>query len=112
MNRNLSERTDTDEQAKEHDVARPAGHTPAMRGSGQGPAQEDGRYDPVDRYTVAGRAQGAQTITTDERLNHRLEVTSGVLEESCRKQLQQFFARRRQENKDVRFSDGSLTNGA
>jgi len=47
-----------------------------------------------------GAVKSLYTITTDERLNHRLEVTNGVLQEPCRQQLQQFFARRRQENKN------------
>jgi tRNA(adenine34) deaminase len=54
-----------------------------------------------------GAVKSLYTITTDERLNHRLKVTSGVLEELCSQQLQHFFARRRQENKDVRLSDES-----
>ncbi|OHB74002.1 MAG: tRNA-specific adenosine deaminase [Planctomycetes bacterium RBG_16_55_9] len=48
-----------------------------------------------------GAVKSLYTITTDERLNHRLEVISGVLEEPCRQQLQQFFARRRQEQRDL-----------
>ena len=51
-----------------------------------------------------GAVKSLYTITADERLNHRLEVTSGILEEPCRKQLQQFFTRRRQENKNDRQS--------
>jgi tRNA(adenine34) deaminase len=47
----------------------------------------------------AGACRSLYNIVTDERLNHRLEVTTGVLEEQCREQLQNFFARRRQENK-------------
>ena len=47
-----------------------------------------------------GAVNSLYAITTDERLNHRLEVTGGVLEELCRQQLRHFFARRRQENKD------------
>jgi tRNA(adenine34) deaminase len=47
-----------------------------------------------------GAVKSLYTITTDDRLNHRLDVTSGVLEELCRGQLQQFFVRRRQENRD------------
>jgi tRNA(adenine34) deaminase len=47
-----------------------------------------------------GAVKSLYTITTDERLNHRLDVTSGVLEELCRGQLQHFFVRRRQENRD------------
>ena len=48
----------------------------------------------------AGACRSLYQIVTDGRLNHRLEVTSGVLKEQCREQLQQFFARRRQENKN------------
>lgn len=51
-----------------------------------------------------GAVKSLYTITTDERLNHRLEVTSGVLEEPCREQLQAFFARRRREKKNDRQS--------
>jgi tRNA(adenine34) deaminase len=50
-----------------------------------------------------GAVKSLYTIATDERLNHRLEVTSGVLEEPCRQQLQQFFARRRQEKMNDRL---------
>ena len=47
----------------------------------------------------AGACGSLYNIVTDGRLNHRLEVTSGVLEDQCREQLQEFFARRRQDNK-------------
>jgi tRNA(adenine34) deaminase len=47
----------------------------------------------------AGACKSLYNIVTDERLNHRLEVKSGVMEERCREQLQDFFARRRRENK-------------
>ncbi len=43
----------------------------------------------------AGACGSLYNIVTDGRLNHRLEVTSGVMEEQCREQLQGFFARRR-----------------
>ena len=43
-----------------------------------------------------GAVKSLYSIPTDERLNHRLEVTSGVLEELCRRQLQQFIQRGRQ----------------
>jgi len=43
----------------------------------------------------AGACGSLYNIVTDGRLNHRLEVTSGVLQEQCREQLQEFFARRR-----------------
>ncbi|MHC4499534.1 MAG: tRNA adenosine(34) deaminase TadA [Planctomycetota bacterium] len=47
-----------------------------------------------------GACKSLYNIVTDGRLNHRLEVTSGVLQEQCRQQLQEFFARRREENKN------------
>jgi tRNA(adenine34) deaminase len=47
-----------------------------------------------------GACKSLYNIVQDERLNHRLKVTSGVLEEQCREQLQQFFARRRREGKN------------
>ncbi len=47
-----------------------------------------------------GACKSLYNIVQDERLNHKLEVTSGVLEEQCREQLWRFFARRRQENKN------------
>ena len=48
----------------------------------------------------AGAVKSLYNITTDDRLNHRLEVTSGVLAEDCGKLLQAFFQRRRIENKN------------
>ena len=47
-----------------------------------------------------GACKSLYNIVTDGRLNHRLEVTSGVLEEQCRQQLQEFFAKRRIEDKN------------
>ena len=47
-----------------------------------------------------GACKSLYNIVQDERLNHKLEVTSGVLEEQCREQLQEFFTRRREENKN------------
>jgi len=47
-----------------------------------------------------GACGSLYNIVQDERLNHRLEVTSGVLGEQCREQLQGFFASRRIENKN------------
>ena len=43
----------------------------------------------------SGACKSLYNIVTDGRLNHRLEVTSGVLQEQCREQLQGFFAQRR-----------------
>lgn len=48
----------------------------------------------------AGAVKSLYNIVQDERLNHRLEVTSGVLQEQCREQLQRFFAKRRIENRN------------
>ena len=45
-----------------------------------------------------GAVKSLYTIVQDSRLNHRLEVTSGVLADECAKQLQDFFEKRRTEN--------------
>jgi len=45
-----------------------------------------------------GAVKSLYNIVQDDRLNHRLDVTCGVLEDECRKQLQDFFRRRRAEN--------------
>jgi tRNA(adenine34) deaminase len=47
----------------------------------------------------AGACGSLYNIVQDERLNHRIEITSGVLEEKCREQLQEFF-RGRRDNKN------------
>jgi tRNA(adenine34) deaminase len=47
-----------------------------------------------------GACGSLYNIVRDERLNHRLEVTSSVLADECTKQLQDFFSRRRIENKN------------
>jgi tRNA(adenine34) deaminase len=49
----------------------------------------------------AGACKSLYNIVQDERLNHRLEVTSGVLAEDCSRILQEFFAQRRAENKSI-----------
>ena len=46
----------------------------------------------------AGAVKSLYNIATDERLNHIIAVTSGVLAEECSGLLQQFFRRRRIEN--------------
>ncbi|MBN2512133.1 MAG: tRNA adenosine(34) deaminase TadA [Sedimentisphaerales bacterium] len=48
----------------------------------------------------AGACGSLYNIVQDGRLNHRLEMVSGVLQEDCRFQLQAFFQRRRSENKN------------
>jgi len=45
-----------------------------------------------------GAVKSLYNIVTDERLNHIINVTSGVLAEECTGLLQQFFRRRRIEN--------------
>ncbi|MBP2623892.1 tRNA adenosine(34) deaminase TadA [Streptococcus oricebi] len=42
-----------------------------------------------------GAAGSLYDILTDERLNHRVQVESGVLEEDCAKIMQDFFRQRR-----------------
>jgi tRNA(adenine34) deaminase len=42
-----------------------------------------------------GAVKSLYNIVQDERLNHRVEVTSGVLAEECSKQLQYFFQDKR-----------------
>ena len=46
----------------------------------------------------AGAVKSLYNIATDERLNHIINVTSGVLAEECSALLQHFFRRRRIEN--------------
>jgi len=50
----------------------------------------------------AGACKSLYNIVQDERLNHRIEVTSGVLQEQCQEQLQQFFEKRRIEDKQIK----------
>ncbi len=45
----------------------------------------------------AGACRSLYNIVQDERLNHRLEVTAGVLADECSELLQDFFQRRRVE---------------
>ncbi len=42
-----------------------------------------------------GAVRSIYTLLEDERLNHRVEVTSGVLLEECREILRHFFQERR-----------------
>lgn len=43
----------------------------------------------------AGACGSVYNIANDERLNHRIEVIPGILEEECRELLQEFFKRKR-----------------
>ncbi|MFC1677705.1 tRNA adenosine(34) deaminase TadA [Planctomycetota bacterium] len=45
-----------------------------------------------------GAVKSLYNIVQDERLNHRLEVTAGILEDDCKRQLQSFFQSRRTKN--------------
>jgi tRNA(adenine34) deaminase len=47
-----------------------------------------------------GAVKSLYNIVQDKRLNHSVEVTSGVLADECGALLQDFFARRRDENKN------------
>jgi tRNA(adenine34) deaminase len=51
------------------------------------------------RDPKTGACGSLYNIVQDNRLNHRLEVTAGVLEQDCSEMLSDFFARRRLENK-------------
>jgi tRNA(adenine34) deaminase len=43
----------------------------------------------------AGGVRSLYFLLEDERLNHRVEVTAGVLPEECREVLRRFFQERR-----------------
>jgi tRNA(adenine34) deaminase len=47
------------------------------------------------RDPKGGAAGSVYNITADERLNHRLEVTAGILAEETARQLREYFAQRR-----------------
>ena len=46
-----------------------------------------------------GAVKSLYNITQDGRLNHELEVISGILADECSAMLSDFFAKRRQQNK-------------
>jgi tRNA(adenine34) deaminase len=47
------------------------------------------------RDLKAGACGSLYNIVQDERLNHRLEITKGILAEDCAKLLQDFFKKKR-----------------
>jgi tRNA(adenine34) deaminase len=47
-----------------------------------------------------GAVKSLYNIVQDKRLNHQVEVTNGVLADECSALLQDFFSRRRSENKN------------
>ena len=58
-----------------------------------------------DQFVTTSVSSGQQCIqqlqvgmSLVQRLNHRLDVTDGVLADDCKAQLQAFFQRRRLEN--------------
>ncbi len=53
----------------------------------------------------AGAVHTLYTITTDERLNHRLKVVSGVLENECSNVLKEFFRSLREKKKQAKNND-------
>lgn len=50
------------------------------------------------RDIKAGAVHSLYGITADERLNHRLKITAGVLENEARQLMQQFFKSRRKKD--------------
>ena len=56
-----------------------------------------GAHDPK-----AGAVESLYQAATDKRLNHQMEITSGVLQQECSEILKSFFKRRRSENKASR----------
>ena len=63
-----------------------------------------GRLDRVVYGTddpKTGAVRSLYQIAEDARLNHQLEVTCGVMRDECKKQLQAFFQRRREENSNA-----------
>ncbi len=47
----------------------------------------------------AGAAVSLYNLAEDKRLNHRIEVVSGIMEEECRSLIQNFFRERREKVK-------------
>jgi tRNA(adenine34) deaminase len=48
----------------------------------------------------AGAVESVFQICTNEKLNHQIEVRSGVLEEDCREMIQSFFRSKRAKDAD------------
>jgi len=53
----------------------------------------------------AGACKSLYNIVQDERLNHKLEVTTGVLKEDCSKLLQDFFQKKRPYKEELHTND-------
>ena len=56
-----------------------------------------------------GSCGSVYNIVEDERLNHMVKVTSGVLGENCSSQLSGFFQKRRREN-NLKKNNGTMDN--
>lgn len=54
------------------------------------------------RDPKGGAVESLYKVFADSRLNHQIEVTSGVLEKECSELLQEFFRNRREDHKQVR----------
>ena len=54
-----------------------------------------GAFDPK-----SGAAGSLYDLPADGRLNHRIEIISGIMEEACREQLRDFFELRREQIHD------------
>lgn len=52
----------------------------------------------------AGAVESVFNIVNHRLLNHRMEVTAGVLEEECRGIMKEFFAMRRKQNKERKMA--------
>ena len=52
-----------------------------------------------------GACNSLYNIVQDERLNHRLEVTKGILEKQCSQLLQSFFQKRRIQHNKLNTND-------
>lgn len=50
----------------------------------------------------AGAAVTLYSIPADERLNHTVQVTGGVLEDECARLLSDFFLKKRKEKKEMK----------
>ncbi len=60
-------------------------------------------YGPAD--PKAGACQSLYRILDDERLNHRIEVISGFMEEPCRLVLQEYFATKRAMKRNNQYEE-------
>jgi len=52
-----------------------------------------------------GACKSLYNIVQDERLNHRLEVTAGVLAKECKQLLQDFFEQKRVQKRKLKTTN-------